>query len=189
MALTGGRRTGHAGGVHTTVDLLAAQPFLSGLTPHQLDLLAPLATRSMFHAGNRIFREGTPADQFWLITDGRVDLDSEVPGYDNLVFETLRAGTVLGWSWMFPPHRWHFGATAVATTYAVTFNGPLVTALCRRDPALGYELSMRFLQVMGNRLQAARLRLGELHRATGSRRPPGPGPTTSEELLAKYRES
>ena len=26
----------------------------------------------MFHAGNRIFRQGTPADQFWLITDGKV---------------------------------------------------------------------------------------------------------------------
>jgi CRP-like cAMP-binding protein len=175
--------------VNTTADLLAAQPFLSGLTPHQLGLLAPLATRSMFHAGNRIFREGTPADQFWLITDGRVDLDSEVPGYDNLIFDTLQAGAVLGWSWMFPPHRWHFGAVAVTTTHTVTFNAPLVTALCRRDPGLGYELSMRFLQVMGNRLQAARLRLGELHRATGHRQPPGPGPVTAEELLAKYGQA
>ncbi len=174
--------------MNTTVDLLAAQPFLAGLTPHQLESLAPLASRSMFHAGNRVFREGAPADQFWLITEGRVELDSEVPGYDNLIFETLGAGAVLGWSWMFPPYRWHFGAVAVSTTHAVTFNGPLVKALCRRDPALGYDLSMRFLQVMSDRLQAARLRLGELHRVTGHRRPPGPGPVTSEELLAKYRE-
>jgi CRP-like cAMP-binding protein len=172
--------------VNTTVDLLAAQPFLAGLTPHQLELLAPLATRSMFHAGNRIFREGTPAEQFWLITDGRVELDSEVPGYDNLTFETLGAGTVLGWSWMFAPYRWHFGAVAVTTTNAVTFNGPLVKALCSRDPGLGYELSQRFLKVMAGRLQTARLRLGALHRMSGLRQRPGPGSRTAAELAAKY---
>ena len=173
--------------MNTTPDLLAAQPFLRGLTPRQLDLLSPLATRSMFHAGNRVFREGAAADQFWLITEGRVELDSEVPGYDNLVFETLEAGTVLGWSWLFAPYRWHFGAVAVTTTHAITFNGPLVKALCRRDPGLGYELSTRFLEVMGTRLQAARVRLGELHRATGHRQPPGPGPVSTAELWAKYR--
>jgi CRP/FNR family cyclic AMP-dependent transcriptional regulator len=155
--------------VQSTVELLAAQPFLKGLTPHQLGLLAPLATRSMFHAGNRVFREGTPAEQFWLITDGRVQLDTEVPGYDNLVFETLGPGAVLGWSWLFPPNRWHFGAVAIQTTHTVTFNGALVKALCQRDPGLGFDLAMRFLEVMGDRLQASRRRLVELHRSAGAR--------------------
>jgi CRP-like cAMP-binding protein len=153
----------------TTVDLLAAQPFLKGLTQHQLGLLAPLTTRTMFHAGNRIFREDTPAEQFWLISDGRVDLDSEVPGYDNLVLDTLAAGAVLGWSWMFPPYRWHFGAVATQTTYAVTFNAALVRALFQRDPGLGYELTTRLLQVMGDRLQASRRRLADFQRAVGHR--------------------
>jgi hypothetical protein len=27
---------------------------------------------------------------------------------------------------MFPPYRWHFGAAATQTTYAVTFNAALV---------------------------------------------------------------
>jgi CRP/FNR family transcriptional regulator, cyclic AMP receptor protein len=151
------------------VELLAAQPFLKGLTEHQLGLLAPLAHQSMFHAGNRVFHEGSPADRFWILTDGRVELDTEVPGYENLVIETLEAGSVLGWSWMFPPYRWHFGATAVATTYTLTFSGALVTALCRRDPALGYDLSMRFLQVMGDRLQTTRMRLARFHRNVGRR--------------------
>ena len=41
--------------------------------------------KSMFHAGNRIFSQGAPAEQFWLLTDGRVYLDAEVPGYDNVM--------------------------------------------------------------------------------------------------------
>ena len=153
----------------STVEMLAEQPFLAGLTDHQLDLLAPLTSRSMFHAGNRIFSQGTPAEQFWLITDGRVYLDTEVPGYENFVLETIGPGAVLGWSWLFPPYRWHFGAVAVTTTNTVTFNGSLVRALCQRDPGLGYELTTRFLQVMGNRLQAARRRLQDCQRQAGHR--------------------
>ena len=151
----------------STVEMLADQPFLAGLTDHQLGLLAPLASRSMFHAGNRIFRQGTPAEQFWLITDGRVYLDNEVPGYENFILETIGPGTVLGWSWLFAPYRWHFGAVAVTTTNTVTFSGSLVRALCQRDPGLGYELTTRFLQVMGNRLQAARRRLEDCQRQAG----------------------
>jgi CRP/FNR family transcriptional regulator, cyclic AMP receptor protein len=149
----------------STVDMLAEQPFLAGLTEHQLGLLVPATSRSMFHAGNRIFHQGTPAEQFWLITDGQVFLDSEVPGHDYVVLETLKPGSVLGWSWLFPPYRWHFGAAATTTTHTVTFNAALVRALCQRDPALGYELTTRFLQVMGDRLQAARRRIESFQRA------------------------
>jgi CRP-like cAMP-binding protein len=153
-------------------DMLAAQPLLAGLTEHQLQQLAPLCTRSMFHAGNRIFAQGTPAEQFWLITDGQVLLDSEVPDYDNIVLDDLGPGAVLGWSWLFSPYRWHFGAVAVTTTHTLTFNGALVRALFQRDPALGYELTTRFLHVMGQRLQSARRRLEESRRATGQRHSP-----------------
>lgn len=153
--------------MYATVETLGQQPFLAGLTDHQLSLLAPVTNRSMFHAGNRIFRQGAPAEQFWLITDGRVFLDSEVPGYDNLVLETLRSPAVLGCSWLFPPYRWQFGAVAVNTTQALTFDAPRVRALFQSDPGLGYELTTRFLHVMGDRLHAARRRLADYQRASG----------------------
>lgn len=151
----------------TIVETLAQQPFLAGLTEHQLSLLAPLTSRSMFHAGNRIFREGTPAEEFWLITDGRVYLDCEVPGYDNFVLETLRSPAVLGCSWLFPPYRWQFGAVSIHTTATLTFDGPRTRALFQSDPNLGHELTTRFLRVMGDRLHAARRRLADCRRETG----------------------
>jgi CRP/FNR family cyclic AMP-dependent transcriptional regulator len=142
-----------------TVEMLSEQPFLAGLTEHQLSLLVPAAGRSMFHAGNRVFHQGAPADQFWLITEGRIDLDSQAPGHAAVVLDTLKPGAVLGWSWLYPPYRWHFGAVAVTTTCAVTFDAARVRALLQRDPNLGFELTTRFLHVMGDRLQAARRRL------------------------------
>lgn len=113
----------------------------------------------MFYTGNRIFHEATPAEQFWLITDGHVFLDREVPGRDNFVLETLRAPTVLGCPWLFPPYRRNFGAVALSTTHALTFNDSLASALLQSDLGLGVELTTRFLQVMGSSLHGARRRL------------------------------
>jgi hypothetical protein len=80
-----------------------------------------------------------------------------------VVVETLGAGAVLGWSWLFAPYRWHFGAVAVENTLGIELDGPGVRQLCARDPALGYELSTRFMQVMVERLQATRVRLLDLY--------------------------
>jgi CRP/FNR family transcriptional regulator, cyclic AMP receptor protein len=150
--------------METAFDQLATQPFLAGLTDHQLDRLAPWSRRALFHSGNRIFYEGSPADRFWLIKSGRVNLDTHIADRGEVVIETLGPGAVLGWSWLFPPYRWHFGAVAVETTMSIELDGPAVRSLCERDPALGYELSIRFMRVMLDRLQATRLRLLDLYR-------------------------
>jgi CRP/FNR family cyclic AMP-dependent transcriptional regulator len=147
----------------TSYELLAAQPFLAGLADRHLRLLSYTASRSVLHAGSRVFSEGSRADRFWLINRGRVDLDTQVPGRGSVVVESLGAGAVLGWSWMFPPYRWHFGALAVETTFAVRLDAFGVRRLCDSDHDLGYQLTRRFMQVVVDRLQATRMRLLDLH--------------------------
>jgi CRP-like cAMP-binding protein len=90
-------------------------------------------------------------------------LDLHVPGRGAAVIETIASGEVLGWSWLFPPYTWHFGATALADTCAIEFDARAVRAVCDADPALGYALTLRFLGVMADRLQAARIRLLDLY--------------------------
>ncbi len=142
-----------------TYELLASQPFLAGLTPGQLDKLSYWAKKATFHAGARLFEEGRRADRFWLLREGHVTLDTHVPGRGNVIVETLGPQSVLGWSWLFPPYRWHFSASAVETTLAVELDGPGVRELCERDAELGQELMKRFLVVVVERMQATRLRL------------------------------
>jgi CRP-like cAMP-binding protein len=143
----------------TAQDLLAAHPFLSGLTEERLARLSTWARRSPFHAGARVFSEGAPADRFWLIRDGRVRLDAHVPGRGDVEIETLGPDTVLGWSWLFPPYRWHFSALAVEATLTVVLDAAGVRRLCDADLVLGYDLSQRFMRVVVERLQATRARL------------------------------
>jgi CRP-like cAMP-binding protein len=146
----------------TTLELLNTHPFLTGLPAPWVERLSYQAHRALHRAGTRLFSEGHRADRFWLIRDGRVALDINVPGRGDVVIEQLGPGDVLGWSWLFPPYRWHFGAVATEQTLAIEFDGAGVRRLCQENPAMGYELTSRFMGVLVDRLQSSRLRLLDL---------------------------
>ncbi|MER7274830.1 cyclic nucleotide-binding domain-containing protein [Dactylosporangium sp. NPDC000244] len=149
----------------TTYDILVAHPFLAGLPPGHVERLSRWARPAPFRAGTRIFEENGRAKRFWLIREGCVHLDIRVPGRGDAVIETIGPGTVLGWSWMFPPYRWHFGAVAVDQVLSIAVDGAGVRALCDADPDLGYELTKRFMAVVVERMQATRIRLLDLYKA------------------------
>lgn len=149
----------------TTYDLLVAHPFLTGMRLRHLEQLAQWATRAPFHAGTRIFQEHGRAHGFWLIRDGFVDLDIRLPGRGDVIVETLGPGAVLGWSWLFPPYRWHFGAVTTEPVLAIAVDGAGTRSLCDADPTLGYDLTKRFTAVVVERMQATRMRLLDLYQA------------------------
>jgi CRP/FNR family transcriptional regulator, cyclic AMP receptor protein len=138
-------------------------PFFAHLTGEQLAALSGDATPVTYGPGERIFTEGGVADRFWLIETGSVALDMRVPGRGDQVLETLIGGTVLGWSWLHAPHRWHFGAVAREPTTMVAFDAASVRRRCDADPAFGYAILRCFTPVITDRLQATRLRLLDLY--------------------------
>jgi CRP/FNR family transcriptional regulator, cyclic AMP receptor protein len=138
---------------------LAAHPFLRGMSHDQLGVLAGAARDVSFPARCRLFEDGGSAARFWLIQSGHVSLDLHVPGEGPVVIETIGMGELLGWSWLFPPYRWAFGAVAVTAVEAFEFDAPMIRELCAADPELGYEFNQRVTRVLARRLQATRVRL------------------------------
>jgi CRP/FNR family transcriptional regulator, cyclic AMP receptor protein len=149
----------------TVAARISAHPFFAALTDTQRAALAEDGVTVTFAAGERLFAEGGIADQFWLIEQGSIALDMRVPGRGDQVVETLAAGTVLGWSWLHPPYRWHFGAAARLATTAIAFDAASVRRRCDADPAFGYAALRSFTPVIIERLQATRLRLLDLYAA------------------------
>ena len=147
-----------------TTEWLRAVPLLHGLADDELDRLATIARPVTFAAGKRIFAPDGPAAECWLLRTGRVALDTPVPGREPVVVETLGPGDVLGWSWLMPPHRWHFGAVATEPVTALQLDADKLLAWFAAEPAFGYLLSYRFLAVMLDRLQHTRARLLDLYR-------------------------
>jgi CRP-like cAMP-binding protein len=143
--------------------ILGEVPFFAGLSAEQLDLLAGCASNVHFDEGQVVFREGEPADTFYVVRHGTVALEIFAPGRGGIVVETIESGEVLGWSWLFPPFRWHFDARALTPIRATAFDGACLRGKCADDPALGYDLMTRFAQVLMERLQWTRLRLLDVY--------------------------
>ena len=144
-------------------EVLAEIPFFAGIHPERLELLAGCASNVGFAAGDAIFRAGEPADTFYVIRRGTVAIELHAPARGALTMETLEAGEVIGWSWLFPPYRWHFDARALSAVRATAFDGACLRGKCEDDPALGYDLMKRFAQVFIERLKWTRLRLLDIY--------------------------
>jgi len=145
--------------IEVTATALAAQPFLRGMPPGQLDPLAAVASDVTFPAGRRVFEDGGYAARFWLIQSGYVNLDMQVPGEGPVIIDTIGIGELLGLSWLFPPYRWSFGAVCVTPVEAFEFDANAVREYCATDPVFGSEFSYRLIRVLATRLQRTRAKL------------------------------
>ena len=138
---------------------VALHPFLAGMNRKDLALLADCAMVVRFEPGQLIFQEGENANRFYLIESGRIALESTGAPAGTVEIETVHAGELLGWSWMFPPYAWHFTARAIEPTVAIFFYGTILRDYCERNHSLGYELFKRMTAVMVKRLEMARKRM------------------------------
>lgn len=143
--------------------MVAKIPLFEDLGVAAHALIAGCAGNVRFAAGDRLIRRGDPADVFYLIRHGSVVLETHVPARGPVTIETLEAGELLGWSWLFPPYRWHLDARALTLLHATAFDGACLREKCRGDTALGYALMSRFAQVLIERLQWTRLRLLDVY--------------------------
>lgn len=148
----------------TVANIVAHHPFLQGLKPAHLLLLADSAMRVHYQPDESIFREGDPANRFYLIEKGRVSLESQRKDQAGGPIQVIGPGDVLGWSWLFPPYYWHFGARALEPTTAIFFYGTRLRDQCEHDHEFGYEMMWRMTQIVSLRLQAARQELLDARR-------------------------
>ena len=132
-----------------------------------MKLLSECASNVRFVAGEMIFRQGGSADQCYLIRHGRVSVEICSPK-GPVIIQTLGEGEVLGWSWLFPPYKWHFDARALELTRAIALDGVCLRGKCDQDPKLGYELMKRFSAIMHERMHAARLQIMDVYGPTSA---------------------
>ena len=149
--------------METVETILQAVPLFDGLGSDELNLIAGCGTNTHFDRDQLLFRQGDPADTFYVLRHGSVALETFVPARGAMTIETIDAGDVVGWSWLFSPYRWHFDARALTPVRATAFDGACLRAKCEADAQLGYDLMSRFAQVIIERLQWTRLRLLDIY--------------------------
>jgi len=150
---------------------LGQHVFFKGLSESDLNLIAANAHLRTYEAGECMIREGEKADCFYLVLKGQVNiitdkLDSvEDSDPQPTPIQKLKAGEVLGWSWLVPPYEWRLDAKAATTVEAVAFDAKALRQKCEEDPRLGYELMKRLSRLMTERIMATRMNLA-MHTST-----------------------
>lgn len=149
--------------MHTIDELLGNVPAFTSLSRQYRELIAGCGQNRVFQPGQYLMREGEVADTFYAIRAGTVTIETFVPQRGPAPIETLAAGDLLAWSWLFPPYRTAFDARAIEEAHAIAFDGACLREKIELDPALGYALMKPFMAVIVDRLQSTRLRLLDLY--------------------------
>jgi CRP/FNR family transcriptional regulator, cyclic AMP receptor protein len=144
-------------------ETLAAHPFTRGLSSPMVDRLSGFAVLSEHLAGEWIARQDEVADACHLLLDGRAAIEVAPAGRDPLVIATVHGGEVLGWSWLVPPHRWHFDVVALDLVTSIALDAAALREACDENHELGYEITRRLASVMSSRLESARMQLVDIY--------------------------
>jgi CRP/FNR family transcriptional regulator, cyclic AMP receptor protein len=143
--------------------ILTEIPLFRDMKPQHLELIAGCASNVRFEAGEFGARYGEAADRFWVVRQGRMALEIHAPGRGTVTIQTVGENEVLGWSWLLPPHQWHFDARALTMTRALMFDGRCLRGKFEHDYELGYEMMRRFAQIIVQRLESTGLQLLDVY--------------------------
>lgn len=151
--------------METLERIIADHPFFADLDPAFINLLVGCASNVRFKKGDFIFREGDPANSFYLIREGKVAVEIFAPQHQPIMVATLEQGEILGWSWLLPPYQWKHQARAMDNVRAITLDGKCLRGKCEENHDLGYEILKRFARIIEQRLESTRLQLLDVYAA------------------------
>jgi len=110
-----------------------------------------------------IYAEGEKHPFMYVILEGKICLDSYVPGCGILPIFTLESLDVIGWSSMTPVVRQkNSTARVLEDAKLVAFNADALMGLCKEDNALGFIIMRRLANIVASHMINHRLRLLEL---------------------------
>jgi CRP/FNR family cyclic AMP-dependent transcriptional regulator len=144
-------------------EIVAEQPFFAELERRFQRLVGGCASNARFRAGEYLFHEGGGADRFYIVRHGRVALEVKAPGKGALTLGTLGEGEIVGVSWLVPPYRWSYDARALEEVRAIAMDAACLRGKCEADHDLGYEMMKRFMPILIQRLQSARLQMLDVY--------------------------
>jgi CRP/FNR family transcriptional regulator, cyclic AMP receptor protein len=143
--------------------LVEEHPFFQGLDAQLTRDAARLAREVRFDTGEWLFRDGDPAQWFYLVYQGKVALEVATAEKPRLTIQTIGPGEVLGWSWLVPPHLWRFDARALKLTRVLAIDGAEFRQALAAHPEQGYQFLVRLLPIIAERLENTRIQLLDIH--------------------------
>lgn len=143
------------------VQFLREHPVFQRLSEVYLEELSEHMELLTLLTNETLFQEGEPADSFFIVMEGTVDLYAHLEGDDEQWIQLIDVGEVIGWSWLVPPYRWAFSARSRDGAILMRFEAEAIRNLCDRDPAFGYGTMKQICSLMLERLHTVRAQMGQ----------------------------
>lgn len=138
-------------------------PWFLELQPESIERLSGIANLCSFAPGDVIFTEGEQHPILYILVEGKVLLESFVPGHGVLPIFVAESLDVIGWSSMTPVVRQKTStARALENTVALSFGAEPLMELCETDCELGFVIMRRLSNIVASRYLNHRLHLLEL---------------------------
>jgi len=138
--------------------LIQALPVFSAMGEAELDDVIGLAKAQRIPKGDAVFRQGEPAQAFFLLLHGRLKVVKVTPHGQQMIIRFVNPGDIYGIAKAL--RREDYPATASAVVDSVTLAWPaqIWDDFMASHPAFAVNV----MQMMGDRLQEAHARLKEL---------------------------
>ena len=110
-----------------------------------------------------LFREGDPANAFYVLLKGRVKLSLGETG--QVVYVVSHAGEAFGWSSLIGRQDFSASAECTAPTKLINFDRQKLQKILDKDPTNSLILFKRLAELLGNRLLQSYLIISSASRA------------------------
>ena len=138
--------------------------FLQDFSDDHLQHIASLAEIKEFPAGSVVFREGQPPSSAYLVVQGNITLEINVPARGAMQSQTVGSGELLGWTPVLGPGVMTATARVQTPSTLLVLNAAQIRSFWAYDPSFGFAFMQRIAQVLTSRLFATRLLLLDVYR-------------------------
>ncbi len=142
--------------------LLRSAELTKNMESSHLKKLAAMAKEVEFEANKIIYRRGDTGQGVYLIEEGEVGIEMDVPGHGLVVMNKLGSGMFFGWSSLFPSWQKMAWTRAILDTRVLMFDAERVREACRADHELEYAVIRRASKSTAERIKANRQQLIDL---------------------------
>jgi CRP/FNR family transcriptional regulator, cyclic AMP receptor protein len=138
-------------------------PWFLDLSPESIQRLSATANVLTFDPGTILFTEGEQHPYMYIVLEGKIRLESFVPGRGSLPLLTAESLDVISWSSLTPVVRQKTStARVISPSRLLAFHADSLMECCEADCDLGFVIMRRLANIVASRLLTHRLHLLEI---------------------------
>jgi NADP-reducing hydrogenase subunit HndB len=138
-------------------DFLESVGIFKGLDENQLTAVRGCCQAEQHKSGSKLFGEGEPASNLYIVKTGQVDLRFDLPGRPTSEKNTISSileSKAFGWSSLVSPYKYSLSAYCTTPSCEVVkIDRQRLFKLFEEDHRLGYLVLSNMTRVIGKRFQ------------------------------------